>query len=243
MASESIADIVALIKRTAQLGDVANLTDRINTDIIKYYNIAQFKIWRAWDWDWSFREISFATSTAANTIDSTKTVDGVNIGKIKVLYISSVEDYLVPMTLKEYLRWHRDSDDETSTPIRYVKVGSDSSNDHKILLVPTPSAEVTVKGWGKVRINKATLASISAGSNVDTFFPEEVQDLLFAFTYAQVLHLKGKPADGVALWQATEQEMEKVIESEQADPDEEMEIPPPDFIRWKNRKRKNLSVV
>ena len=242
MPSETIADIVALIKRTVQLGDVANLTDRVNTDIIKYYNIAAFKVWRAWDWDWSFSEINFDTSVAANTIDSTKTVDGVNIGKIKVLYIDSVEDYLTPMTLKEYLRWHRDSDDETATPDRYVKVGRDSSNNHKIILVPTPSASITVKGWGKRRLTKMALADIAAATPL-YFFPEEVQDILFAFTYAQALHLKGKPADGVALWKVTEEEMEKIIESEQADPDEEMEIPPPDFIRWKNRKRKNSIVV
>lgn len=233
----TLSELVSLLKRTTRIGDINVTSDRITTDLILFINNRRFSFWRKWYWDWSAEEIS--VSVAANASEFTL---GSTIGGVLVLYISGEADYLRPVSFKRYLQWQKTKADEAGSPTRYIKLGRDSSGNLKYKLWKTPSEAVTVKGWGKKRLTKYAVADIATNTGLE-FFPEETHDILFEGVKSDIYALQDLKTEAVIQEARFKIEIEKLIEDEENQPDEEIQSPPPDLYIFNKRKRGGTTVA
>lgn len=235
----NLGELVKTLKRTSRYGNPNDTGDQITLDILRYINMRGQKIWRAAEWDWSFEEISFtqAAGVADKTLDAT-------IGNIDFLSADGGPP-LKAFTRRTYQQWIKNhsvelSSDDTGEVFGYIKLGRDTSNGIKIRFVRTPSAAVAITGWGKTRLTEYEVADIASNTSL-SYFPLEFHDILFQGALADC-----KKANNDTSWEKEDRGFEAELKSakgEGGSPDEDLDIPPPDYIRWVNRRRGGSTVV
>lgn len=234
----TLQTFVDQIKRDCRVGSVGTNTDQTATDIIAKLNRVRFRIWRAWDWEWSIVPIEFTLGAG----EKDKTLDSA-VGSIIILGIQDTTGYLRKFTYKRYRQWEkkRKIDEEKSIVIGYLRRGRDSSGNLKLRFVHTPASATVIEGEGKKRITAYTTGDISTVTTME-FFPEEVQDILFDAVKGLTWEQSGDDR-GASTISRSEFMLKELISDEESDPADEITSPPPDFLIWANRTRGGTTVV
>lgn len=241
---QTVDNFVALAKRQFGIGEVSNTSDRSTVDIVSYINIEMLRIWQMRNWLWSLVEISKSFSSADIVFDGAGAES--LLGQIEILWIDGEDDYLIPMTFKEWVRWRKSATDETNVPTRYVKTGRSTQGvglgSLKIKLVPTPKDAGTLKGFGKRRLPSVAVSDIASASPF-AYFPNEVLGVIFDYVGVRILRSLDKTTEAAILLEQAKNALKDLIAGDTNQPDEEIQAPPPDFIRWRNQKRNAGGVV
>lgn len=222
--------IFDLSKRTCHFGQ-PGVADQVQTDLLRHFNARRFALWRRHAWDWSLDDVSLSVSSS----DYNKTLASTS-GQVYELAIQGERDsWLRRYSRREYLKWQKSAN--ASDPgyiFGYVHLGRDSSGNLKLRFISAPSTAVTVEGWAKKRISALTSADLATEL---TYFPEEMHDILLAYSIADCYLLKGEKEMAVAKERAADAMVKNLVGDEESPPDEEPRSLPPDYMMHKARRR------
>lgn len=221
--------LINLVKRTARLGAPGNNSDQAASDILSYLNNRRFEIWRYHDFDWTLDDISLTVgpSTYDQSLPSTT-------GEVTELAVQGASGILKRYSRRAYLQWQkRPNASDAGDLVGYIYRGRDASGNIRVRFFATPSENKIVEGWAKKRISALTASDLTANLS---YFPEEMQDLLYKFVLADAYKQMGD-ARGDAELQRAYSSLKNLVGQEESQADLEVSTPPPDYLRFVRRSR------
>lgn len=227
--------LIDIVKRTARFGTYSNNTDQAAVDLLTHLRMRLRQIWRFHDWEWSLVDVSIALAANAFNVTLAST-----IGELTELYVVGQAGDIKRYSRRMWLQWKRQVATADRGIVRgYINRGRDSSGNIRLRFFDTPASAVTIEGWAKQRFTAPIASTIT--SAID-YFPDDMEDVIFAFLLADGYKLMGddraQGQERMALKTLTDLRGE---EESQADLDPQS--PPPDYVRYVRRNRVGTKVV
>ena len=234
-----LSGFVRRVKRRTGFGDVTVTDDMATQDVLDSLNDRQAEFWRFHDWLWSLNErsVSVVSGTSDYTLDATD-------GDIILIDPGASGRPLKRFTFKEYLRWHRRTDDvqDQGSVIGYIPLGRDSLDRSQFRLVHTPQAAQTITVWAKKRLSDYAQADIATNTLL-AYFPKEVQGLLSQAAEADVFQVQGKHELAEVRRVRVQSKLDELVRQEEGEPDDTIRVPMPSMIRQRRRSRQGTRVA